>query len=317
MVKVSIIIPVFNNLNYTKDCLDSIFRIGSKYNFEVIIINNASSDGTKEYLQNFKHDILVKNNIENRGFSKACNQGAELAKGEYLLFLNNDTAVTKNWLDILVEELEDNKSIAIAGSKLLYPDDTIQHAGVVFNDNRLPYHIYLKEKKERVYVNKKRFFQAITGACFLIRNDIFCKVEGFDESYKNGLEDIDLCLKVGELGLLIVYCPESVVYHYESVSKNRFKHASENKKIFLKKWKNKIKVDEKHYLAEDNNLSDYEKSIYLIQQKDQEIKKKDQELFLIKSSKFWKMRNVYVELKNKIKFALFCPKKFIKKYLKK
>jgi len=250
-MKTSIIIPIFNQLDYTQKCLESIFLYGSKYDFEIIVVDNASTDGSKEYLLGLGNRIVAIYNEKNLGFAKACNQGAGIAQGEYLLFLNNDTVVTNNWLDILVKELDNNMDVAIVGPKLLYPDNTIQQAGVVFKRNKQPYHIYHREKGEQPYVNKKRRFQCLTAACFSIRSNVFKAVNGFDESYQNGYEDVDLCLKVGELGFGILYCPESVVYHYAGVSAGRHSHDKNNRELFLKRWGQKIRIDHADFMAED------------------------------------------------------------------
>ncbi|MFZ2038571.1 MAG: glycosyltransferase family 2 protein [Minisyncoccia bacterium] len=251
-MKASLIIPIYNKKEYTQKCLESIFSVGAKSDFEIIVVDNASTDGSGEYLKSLDGRVNVINNESNLGFAKACNQGAGVAKGEYLLFLNNDTVVTPNWLEVLVNELDNNKEVAIVGSKLLYPDNTVQHAGIVFDEKKWPHHIYKKESKDAQYVNKKRQFQAVTGACLMIRNDIFKKVSGFDEVYLNGLEDLDLCLKVGEQGLGILYCPESIVYHHESITEGRSNYDEKNVKVFSSRWSNKIKTDYKDYLSEDD-----------------------------------------------------------------
>jgi len=250
-MKTSIIIPIFNQKKYTQKCLESIFLCGSKYDFEIIVVDNASTDGSREYLTGLGNRIVVIFNKKNVGFAKACNQGAKIAHGEYLLFLNNDTVVTNNWLDILVKELDNNKDMAIVGPKLLYPDDTVQHAGIVFDEKKWPHHIYKKERGDAAYVNKKRQFQCITAACFLIRSKIFNDIGGFDEAYINGLEDLDLCLKVRELGLGILYCPESVVYHYGGISTGRHTNDKNNKELFLNRWGQKIRIDHSDFMAED------------------------------------------------------------------
>ena len=224
---------------------------GSKYDFEVIVVDNASTDGTREYLNGLGNKVTVIHNEKNLGFAKACNQGARIARGEYLLFLNNDTVVTNNWLDVLVKELDNNEDVAIVGPKLLYPDNTIQHAGIVFDGNKWPHHIYKRENKDELYVNKKRRFQCLTAACFLVRANVFKAVNGFDEDYVNGLEDLDLCLEVRQLGFGILYCTESVVYHYESISAGRSLHDDRNYEIFFSRWGGKVKVDYKDYMSED------------------------------------------------------------------
>lgn len=250
-MKTSIIIPIFNQKKYTQKCLESIFLVGSKYNFEIIVVDNASTDDTGEYLKSLGNKVVVIHNDKNLGFAKACNQGAKMARGEYLLFLNNDTVVTPNWLNILIDELDSREDIAIVGPKLLYPNDTIQQAGVVFKKNKQPYHIYNGEKKDKPYANKKRKFQCLTAACFLIRSDVFKAANGFDEVYLNGYEDVDFCLRVGELGFGILYCPESVVYHYGGASFGRHACDKNNKELFLKRWGQKIKIDHANFMVED------------------------------------------------------------------
>ncbi|MFH0997447.1 MAG: glycosyltransferase family 2 protein [Pseudomonadota bacterium] len=303
-MKVSVIIPIYNRKEYTKKCLESIFAFGSKYAYELIVVDNASSDGSGEYLNGLKDKIISIHNVENKGFAKACNQGAKVANGEYLLFLNNDTIVTEHWVDVLIEELDIDPDVAIAGNKLLFPDETIQHAGVVFSKDKIPYHIHYREIKEKPYVNKKRAFQAVTAACMIIRKNIFDKVGGFNEEYLNGYEDVDLCLKVRSCDKGIMYCPDSVVYHYESISEGRDDKYKENLELFLKKWANKIIPDDYVYLKEDGTLNQTEiikLQEDLIQHLIQENNQKDQEIGFMKSSKFWKLREKYHIIKNKLK----------------
>lgn len=308
-MKVSIVIPVYNRLKYTKKCLESIFEFGSKYEFEIIVVDNASSDGTREYLQELGRKVVAIVNEKNLGFAKACNQGASKATGEYLLFLNNDTVVTDRWMDVLIEELDADPEVAIAGSKLLYPDETIQHAGVVFAEDKTPYHIYSREIKEKHYVNKKRKFNAVTAACMLVRKELFDKVGGFDEDFLNGYEDIDFCLKIRDIGKDIMYCPESVVYHYESITEGRGDKHKENQVLFLEKWGERIEQDDFIFMEEDSTQS----QSLRIKNQENEIRRLRKELELVKSSVFWKMRDSYL----KFKFVFNSPKRFIKKYFKK
>jgi GT2 family glycosyltransferase len=292
--EVGIVIPVYNKYEYTKKCLDGIFSTNEKTPFEVIVVDNASTDETKESLQNDERIKYIANQ-ENLGFAKACNQGAKETKAKLILFLNNDMEPLPGWLDNLVAETESDPSVAVVGSKLLYGDGSIQHAGIAF-DEKGPYHIYRKEKSEKPYVNKKRYLQGVTGASLLIRKSIFEKLGGFDEGFVNGYEDVDLCLRVRELGKKILYCPQSVLYHYESITEGRFDHKDLNRERLLKKWKGKMKPDYKDILREDKNLSQFEKMAI----QSQEYEKIKRELDLIKSSKFWKAREKYMRIKNKL-----------------
>lgn len=248
-IVLNIIILTYNKLDYTKRCLDSLQKNTSKeYLNDVFVVDNASSDGTDKYLEPLKW-IRATLNKENLGFAKACNQGAEKAAGDILIFLNNDTEVQKGWLEPLLKTLEDEK-VAIAGSKLLFPDGLIQHAGVVISDDHIPRHIYYRESADRPYVNKEREFKVVTAACMAIKKEVFEEVGGFDEIYKNGMEDVDLCLKVFHKGYKIMYCPDSVVTHHESVSSGRHKYDIQNLDTFLARW-GQEEPDEQKYYEED------------------------------------------------------------------
>jgi GT2 family glycosyltransferase len=232
--KVSIIIPIFNQWSYTSSCLESIEK-NTLYPYELIIIDNNSKDNSVNNLLNYKGIELIKNKI-NTGYAHACNQGAQVAKGELLLFLNNDTIVTRGWLVKMLECLSSNNKIAVVGSKLLFPqNNTIQHAGVVLH-GVLPGHIYYKEPGNLSFANIKKYYPAVTGACLLSRKKLFLSLGGFDEKFINGYEDVDYCLRVWENGYKIVYCPESTVYHYGSVSENRHLREKENQEYYKQKW---------------------------------------------------------------------------------
>ncbi len=194
-MRVSIVIPVYNNAHFTKQCVESIFAVGAACDCEVIVVDNGSHDETQEMLAAFGKKVVVVRNEENRGFAKGCNHGAKTATGEYLVFLNNDTKVTAGWLDALVAEMTSHKKTGIARSKLLYEDGSVQHAGIAFSDNHLPFNIYARERSDAPFVNRRRAFQAVTGACLIIARDFFTEIGGFDERYINGLEDVDLCLR--------------------------------------------------------------------------------------------------------------------------
>lgn len=238
--KASIIIPVFNKLELTRQCLTTLASATTMPEYEVIVVDNASTDGTAEFLTELGGDVQVIRNPENYGFAIACNQGAKAARGEFLLFLNNDTIPTDGWLNALVDEVERHTDVAVVGSKLLYEDGTIQHAGVAFSRIWFsPYHIYKGFPADAPSVNRRREFQCVTAACMLVRREVFESVEGFDEGYRNGFEDVDLCLKIGERGWRIVYQPKSVLYHLESQTPGRKAHEQENSKRLLARWGHK------------------------------------------------------------------------------
>lgn len=246
---VSIIIPVYNKLEYTKQCLNALLETIEVGKTEIIIVDNASTDDTPKWLHDFSKKwphIKVLRQKENLGFAKACNIGAKIARGKYLLFLNNDTVPLRDWLDELLQAIESDNRIGIVGSKLLFPDNTIQHAGVAIANtpNRIsPFHIFYKKPSNYSPANIKRYLQVVTGACMLVKKDLFQELGGFDETFINGYEDVDFCLRAVEKGYKVLYNPKSVLYHYESVTPGRFDHVSHNEKRLREKWLGKIKYD--------------------------------------------------------------------------
>ena len=249
----SIIIPVWNKLELTIQCLKALAEVTTGLPYEVIIIDNASTDGTAEFLATLSGDVRIISNTENLGFAKACNQGAKIAKGKHLVFLNNDTIPLRGWLQTLVSEAEEDPEVGIIGNKLLYPDGTVQHAGIVRDrQHLLPYHIYKSFAGDDPAVNQRREFQIVTAACLLIRRSVFEEVNGFDEGYINGFEDADLCLKVRERGYLVVYQPRSVVIHLEGQTPGRKRYDDQNAARFLERWGNQWwAADEDRYFHMD------------------------------------------------------------------
>ena len=241
----SIIIPVFNKVELTQQCLTHLAEVTTETSYEVIVVDNDSSDGTAEFLSSLRGDIRVITNHANLGFAKACNQGAAVAKGKYLVYLNNDTIPQLGWLSPLVEEVESYENVAVVGSKLLYPDNTIQHAGVVFSRNLgTPYHIFQGAHESLPAVNARKEFQAVTAACMLVRKEIFEKVGAFDEDFVNGFEDVDLCLKIRQLGKKVIYQPKSCLYHLESQTSGRKTHDVANGQRLYARWEHQWLDDE-------------------------------------------------------------------------
>jgi GT2 family glycosyltransferase/predicted Zn-dependent protease len=249
---VSIIIPVYNQIHYTRQCLKAIAETAPASAYEVIVVDNGSNDGTADFLRQEESAGRLRAiyNKENLGFARACNQGAKTVSFEYLLFLNNDTEPQKGWLESLVKILETDHAVAGVGSKLLFQDGTIQHAGVVLidhkklNDPLRAEHIYLKKPSDFSKANQSMFYQALTAACLLVRRSSFEQVGGFDEGYWNGYEDVDLCFKLREKGWKLVYQPESVVIHFESQSgPERFAQVPKNIERLHQKWLGRVKPD--------------------------------------------------------------------------
>jgi GT2 family glycosyltransferase/Tfp pilus assembly protein PilF len=208
-------------------------------------------DGTNVLLESAAAagHLRVIANSENLGFAKACNQGAAAARGRYVLFLNNDTEVKAGWLEPLIALAEADAGIAALGSKLLFPDGTLQHAGVaigevVGRDPLLAVHTYYKAPADLPEANQRRVYQALTAACLMVRKSAFEAVGGFDEGFWNGYEDVDLCFRFQEQGWHMVYEPASVVIHHESQSgPARFQKVRENIRRLHQKWLGKAHLD--------------------------------------------------------------------------
>lgn len=245
---ISIVIPVFNKVEYTKQCIESLFRTINldSGEFEIIIVDDNSSDGTKSYLKTLPNCFRIITNINNLGCGKSMNKGARIARGKYLVFLNNDTKALPGWLDELLNVIEVEKNVGIVGCKLLFSDGTIQHAGVIINKNLSVFHIYYRQPGGLPEANELCDYQAVTGACTIIKKELFLEVLCYDEDYSNSHLDIDLCLKVRQKGYRVLYCPNSVLYHYESISDGRHDHNSEDEKIFHMKWSNNFRSYLKH-----------------------------------------------------------------------
>jgi GT2 family glycosyltransferase len=197
----------------------------------------------------------------NSGFGIACNDGAAVARGEFFVFLNNDTIPKPQWLDALVRYADEHPKASVVGSKLLFPNDTIQHAGVVICQDGYPRHIYTGFPAGHPAVSRSRRFQVVTAACCLIRRDAFEWAGGFDTGYLNGYEDVDLCLRLGERGDEIHYCHTSEIYHLESVSDGRLKEVAPNTRRYAERWRDRVLPDDLSYYVEDRLLRvDYAKS---------------------------------------------------------
>ena len=213
--KVSIIIVNYNGKELLQKCLDSLLKVNYD-NFEIILVDNNSTDGTVEFItKNYPSLIIIKLD-SNKGFAEPNNIAAKLAKGEYLLFLNNDTIVTPNFISEMVKVMETDKKIAICQSLLLKPDgsvdssgDFIDHLGVVYNS--------------KTEIDEIREVSSARGASMLVRSDIFEKLDGFDQKFFVTFEDVDLCWRSWILGYRVLIIPTSIVYHEGGITIKKIK----------------------------------------------------------------------------------------------
>jgi glycosyltransferase involved in cell wall biosynthesis len=224
--KVSIIIPTKDNVEILRRCVDSILQKTTYTNYEIVIVDNKSRENaTFNYYATLKDNkkISLLRYDKPFNFSEINNFGVSQTNAEYVLFLNNDTEViTENWLDLMVGFAQ-RKETGAVGVKLLYPNDTIQHAGLILDE---------RGNVKRSHRGYPRFslgyagrimsvqnVAAVAAACMLMRREVFDEVGGFDPEFVIAHGDIDLCLKLLERGYLIVYEPHAELYHHESYTR--------------------------------------------------------------------------------------------------
>ena len=227
--RVSILIPTCDHMRDLETCVESIYARTTYPDFEILLIENNSKEEqtfrSYERMQKEHPDTLKVLTWQGKGFNYSAlnNFGAQYATGEYLLLLNNDTEViTPGWLEEMVMYAQ-QKRVGCVGAKLLYPDDTIQHAGVGFGIGGVAGHLhkYFPATSDG-YMGRLNYVQDVygdTAACLLIRKEIYDEVHGLDESYAVAFNDVDFCVRVREAGYTNVFTPFAQLYHYESKSR--------------------------------------------------------------------------------------------------
>ena len=246
---VTIVIPCWNRSEYTVRCLQSIHAATAPGTYEVVLVDNGSTDATANLTDDPSNPVLtVVRNDTNRGYAVACNQGARVSSRDVLVFLNNDTEVQPGWLEPLLDELDHHPEVAAVGARLLYPDGTVQHAGVdlvLGPDGVLDgVHRGVGARGDDPAVLDRSVVPVVTGALLAVRRDAFWAVGGFDEHYWNGNEDVELCLSLGAAGWRVVYRPDSCAVHHESASgPERFAKVSDNRRRLHGRWAARVVVE--------------------------------------------------------------------------
>jgi GT2 family glycosyltransferase len=253
MTQLSVIVPVHGNARLTRRCLDMVLA-ELPADAELIVVDDASADETPALLAGYGDAIRSLRLEENVGFARACNDGAARARGELLVFLNNDVEPMPGWLEALRRHAAATPEAAAVGARLLYPNGTVQHAGVVFGQDGYPHHLYAGFPAEHPAVNRSRRLQAVTGACLLVQRAAFEGVGGFDTGYLNSLEDVDLCLRLGEAGGEIHYCAGAVLVHLESASRGRSDRFERSVALYRDRWRERVRRDDLAAYAEDGLL---------------------------------------------------------------
>ncbi|MEK6673909.1 MAG: glycosyltransferase, partial [Nitrospirota bacterium] len=267
---VTIIIPTKDHVVFLKKCIESILTRSTYDNYTILIVDNQSSqEETFRYFTDIKDNPRVKIIRYDKPFnySSMNNYAVRHADTEYIIFLNNDTEViSPDWIESMLEFVQ-RSDVGAAGALLLYPDNTIQHAGTIiglYNDIGNPFH---KMHRDSIgYFGRNRIAQnlsAVTGACLMTKKSVFDEVGGFDEEYHHAYSDIDFCMKIRKSGYLVVYTPYAQLYHHKPVTTGandtlkKHKYVIDGMELFHKKWRNTIIKGDPYYNPNLTLLSEY------------------------------------------------------------
>lgn len=255
---VTVVIPVYEKIEYTTRCLRSIATTWSeRVNPRIVVVDDASPDGSAHELIGIPLvDVLC--NGRNAGYLRSTNRGALLADTPYVCFLNNDTEVKPGWLDWLVRTAEEDPTVGAVGSKLVYPDGTLQEAGSIIWSDASGWNYGRGDDPHKAQYNYRRDVDFCSAASMLIRTDLLRKIGGFDDRYAPAYyEDADLCFEVRAHGFRSVYEPGSEIVHYEGISSGTDltsgvkRYQVVNQPKFLQKW---ASVLERHLAPSAENV---------------------------------------------------------------
>jgi GT2 family glycosyltransferase len=243
--QVSIIISVLDQLAYTKRCLKSIEdTLSNKISYEVLIVDDCSNDQTIEFLRSldFPHKVFL--NSERKGFAKNNNFAASEAKGEFLCLLNNDCFVEGDWLLPMIEVFKQKENVGVVGNvQRRAGTKMFDHMGVVFGPQGNPRH-YGQWFKKKAFCSEVKKWSAVTAACCVLKREVFLKINGFDEIFINGCEDVDLCLRFNRKGYDNYVVHDSVVDHVKGATDGRKRFNDRNSEILQNRWGPEIRAIE-------------------------------------------------------------------------
>ncbi len=239
-MQVSFIVPLFNCLAYTQECLRSLqVTLPAGLAYEIILVDDGSTDGTREWLAAPPTGCRAILNESNLGFAGACNRGAAAAVGTLLFFLNNDLILQPGWFEPMSSLLRQRAKAGLVGNvQLDATTHALDHAGVRFTGHCKPAHDVRRPLFARITGTRK--VPAITGACFGIRRDVWQSLGGFDDGFVNGGEDIDLCLRARASGRRNYVALRSVVLHHISASPGRKLRDEANSRRLARRWRDAL-----------------------------------------------------------------------------
>jgi len=231
----SIIIVNYNTKQLTLDCISSVFQSITSYRYEVILIDNASSDGSVEAIQDQFPEVKIISNNENTGFSRANNQGIQIAGGSYVLLLNSDTVIEATTLDTMIRYMETHPKVGASGCKLILPDGTLDDAckrgfptplasfyyAFGFSKRHPSDPKYNQYKLTHLDPDQEHVVDCLVGAFMMVREEVIEQVGGLDEEFFMYGEDIDWCYRIKDAGWKITYYPKTTVIHYKGASSRK------------------------------------------------------------------------------------------------
>ncbi|MCP5149647.1 MAG: glycosyltransferase family 2 protein [Chromatiales bacterium] len=239
---ISIVVALHNRLDLTRVFLDSLARTCEGLAHEVILVDDCSSDGTRDFLASLTGPYRTVLNVARRGYAGSNNAGVAMARAPYLALLNNDLLLTPGWLEPMLTVLDSAPDIGAVGNIQRNPrDGLIDHAGVAIHLDGTPFHSF--KNRRRAPPGRFREMPAVSAACMVMRRAVFAESGGFDEGYMNGSEDIDLCVRLRLAGYRILVANGSQVWHHVSASPGRLDHVDRNARrlqerygVELRRW---------------------------------------------------------------------------------
>jgi len=295
---ISIIIPTKGNVKLLKSCIESIETRSSYKNYEILVIDNGNNkEKAKKYLNGLKHKVLVYDKPFN--FSRINNFAVTSTRGEYSIFLNDDTEViSQDWMECMLEHSA-KSNVGAVGALLFYPNDTIQHAGVLIGIGGITSHAFeglpRNDQGYKGLVQTVRECSAVTGACLMIKKSLFEQVGGFDENLAYSFNDVDLCLRLREKGYSIIYTPHAQLYHHGTASRP---YTEDNAEIryFVKRWHDLILKGDPYYDTTLSRIRPFESKMG-----DEKLVLTDTRLFEESEQGFCKRLGKYIEVSNKVR----------------
>jgi len=228
---ISIIIPHWNGIEILSECLESLKKSATP-DCEIIVVDNASTDGSAEWIRTHHPDVVLVENEINRGYAGGCNSGADIARGKYILFLNNDTIHEPNWLTPLTKAMESDPDLAAVQPKIrnYFERELFDYAGGSGGEMDIfvyPFargRIFQSQEKDEGQYNQSTGIFWASGTAFMVRADLFNQAGRFDESFFAHMEEIDLCWRFHLMGKRVAAVPESVIYHRNAVTLNMYSY---------------------------------------------------------------------------------------------